>query len=163
MKARMRFVAIALAVVLLAGCMGSFRLTKSLYNWNGTVGDPYVNHAVFWVLGVTGIYGITFLVDMWGLNLIEFWTGANPMDGANATLDREIITPDGQRMMLHAEHNRMTITDDAGTVTQLSYNATTGNWLLDAAGQSTVIANQDGDLLTLYYPDGSQAQQRIDQ
>lgn len=163
MKSTMKMIAMALVVILLAGCMGSFRLTKSLYSWNQTAGDPYVNHAIFWVLGVTQVYTVTLFVDMWGLNLIEFWTGANPMDGATAALDREIITHDGQRMMLHAEHNRMTITDATGTATQLSYDTTSGNWMLDANGQTTVIANQSGDLLTLYYPDGTQAQQRIDQ
>lgn len=162
MKRMMKMIAVALAFVLLAGCMGSFGLTKSIYNWNTTVGDPYVNHAVFWVFGATQVYTLSLLIDTFGLNLIEYWTGANPVQGT-AALDREIITPDGQRIMLHAETNSMTITDEAGTVTQLSYNGETGNWLLDANGESTVIANQDGDLLTLYYPDGTQAQQRITQ
>lgn len=63
-----------------SGCMGSFALTKMLYNFNETItGNKIINNLLFWVLLWLPVYGGAMFIDGAILNLIEFWTGGNPL------------------------------------------------------------------------------------
>jgi hypothetical protein len=85
-----------LPVLPLLGCYGEFALTKSLYEFNGNI-DPngFIQSVVMWVLSFFFIYSVAVLVDVAILNLIEFWTGDNPML-AQATYDN----PDGSQVVM---------------------------------------------------------------
>lgn len=73
-------IAISLAAAIaLCGCYGSFALTKKLHDWNGTLGNKWINSCVHFVLWVIPVYGICIWVDYLVLNTIEFWTGSNPV------------------------------------------------------------------------------------
>lgn len=75
-------IAISLAAAIaLCGCYGSFALTKKLHDWNGTLGNKWINSCVHFVLWVIPVYGICIWVDYLVLNSIEFWTGSNPLAG----------------------------------------------------------------------------------
>ncbi len=89
----------ALAVLLLAvstlgGCYGSFTLTRSLYDWNGEIGDDVVKNLVFWVMLIIPVYELAGAVDFLALNVIEFWTGENPA-ASNAPIDGIEALADG--------------------------------------------------------------------
>lgn len=82
------------------GCYGKFALSKKVYDWNGSLGNKWVVELVFLVLGAVQVYTIAGIVDALVLNLIEFWTGANPLasveheDGTQtkfARLDAETV------------------------------------------------------------------------
>lgn len=81
MRKRLGAVALAMALAFgVQGCYGKFALTKKLHKWNGTVGNKFVNEAVFLVIGVIlPVYGIAALIDGVILNSIEFWSGKNPV------------------------------------------------------------------------------------
>lgn len=74
-----------LAVVLLlcllllgTGCIGTFELTNSVYDWNQRVSDSrWAREGVFLVLVILPVYGLTLLADALIFNSIEFWTGDN--------------------------------------------------------------------------------------
>ena len=84
------------AALALAGssCYGQFALTKKLHAWNGSFGNKFLSTLLFWVFVLLPVYEVTLLVDAWILNLIEFWTGSNPLamnenvDGSTTTLAR---------------------------------------------------------------------------
>jgi len=80
----------------LQGCYGSFALTKKLYNWNGTLGNKWVKSIVFFVFSVVPIYGLSAFIDAIALNLVEFWTGSNPMAAAQTHMDKTYA--DGTRV-----------------------------------------------------------------
>ena len=65
--------------VSLFSCYGNFTLTRKLYEWNGSLGDKYINNIVFWILFFIPAYEFTVIADFFVLNTIEFWTGTNPM------------------------------------------------------------------------------------
>ncbi len=67
------------------GCYGKFALTRKLYDWNGSLGNKFVNTLVMWVLMIIPVYGVVTFIDGFILNLIEFWSGSNPL----ATVDHE--------------------------------------------------------------------------
>ncbi|MBN2360244.1 MAG: DUF3332 family protein [Deltaproteobacteria bacterium] len=83
MKIRRIALPLALAAsigIVSSGCMGSFALTKMLYNFNNTItGNKIVNNLIFWVLLWLPVYGGAMFIDGVILNLIEFWTGGNPL------------------------------------------------------------------------------------
>ena len=62
----------------LTSCYGSFGLTKKVSQLNGSIGNKYVKSLVtfltFWNVGFLSV-----TVDVIVLNLIEFWTGSNPI------------------------------------------------------------------------------------
>ncbi|MEQ9499849.1 MAG: DUF3332 domain-containing protein [Deltaproteobacteria bacterium] len=69
------------ATVGTTGCYGSFALTKKLHTWNGSLGNKFLNTIVFWVLVIIPVYELITLGDAIIFNLIEFWTGSNPLGG----------------------------------------------------------------------------------
>jgi hypothetical protein len=85
-----------LPILPLMGCYGEFALTKSLYTWNGEVSDmPLVQTLVMWVLGFFWIYSLAMLGDLVIFNLVEFWSGENPIQTAKA-----IDNPDGTQTVM---------------------------------------------------------------
>jgi hypothetical protein len=73
----------------LQGCYGSFGLTKKVYNWNGSIGNKWLKSLLFFVMAtMVPVYGITLFVDAIALNLIEFWTGSNPVSANQTSMDK---------------------------------------------------------------------------
>ncbi|MFN3603093.1 MAG: DUF3332 family protein [Leptonema sp. (in: bacteria)] len=65
---------------LLMQCYGSFPLVRTVYKFNGSIGDNskaggVIRSVVMILMTVIPIYEISFLVDALLLNSIEFWTG----------------------------------------------------------------------------------------
>lgn len=91
------FIAVVLiSIIPLLGCYGEFALTKSVYRFNGDISpDSFIQSAVLWVLAIFWIYGIAAIVDVAILNLIEFWSGENPM-----TAKTTFNNPDGSQVVM---------------------------------------------------------------
>ena len=78
MKKHFKFTALLLtATIVLSSCIGSFRLTNNIKDWNEGLGNKFVNELVFIALHIVPVYEIAMLVDGVVLNSIEFWTGNN--------------------------------------------------------------------------------------
>lgn len=84
----------AVATPMLTGCYGSFSLTKKLYNFNGSLGNKWVKSGFVFFLGF--VYGLTGMVDAAILNLIEFWTGSNPIAAKDGHFEQ--VAADGTRV-----------------------------------------------------------------
>ncbi len=82
-KAVALVLAMSVGIVFSAGCYGKFQLTRSLYEVNRSVEDKYLRTVLTWVLIIP--YGIAGLLDFAVFNLIEFWSGENPIVGAAQT------------------------------------------------------------------------------
>ena len=67
----------SVGIVFSASCYGKFQLTRTLYDINTSVQDKYVRSAVTWLLIIP--YGIAGFRDFAVFNLIEFWSGENPI------------------------------------------------------------------------------------
>ncbi len=78
MKKYFKFSALLLsAAIVLSSCIGSFKLTNNIKDWNETVSTKWVNEVVFLALHVVPVYPIAMMVDGVVLNSMEFWTGEN--------------------------------------------------------------------------------------
>ncbi len=150
-------IAIAVAMggtlMLQSGCYGSFALTKKLYDWNGSVSnDKFVKSLVFWALMIIPVYGVASLVDAVILNLIEFWTGSNPVSMQPGQHEEQLVTKGGVTYRMVATKNRFTITPmngpKKGQPVQLNFDEREMSWSYDANGTHTQLArieqNSDG-------------------
>jgi len=87
---------VSVGVVVSAGCFGKFQLTRNLYDINKSVEDKYLRSVLTWVLIIP--YGITGFLDFAVFNLIEFWSGENPIAAGPQTRvyergdDRAVMT-----------------------------------------------------------------------
>jgi hypothetical protein len=78
-------VLVAAMGALSAGCFGKFQLTRKVYDMNKEIDEKYVRSAVTWIFVIIPVYGFAALADLIVFNVIEFWSGENPVDSAPAT------------------------------------------------------------------------------
>ena len=78
------------SMIVLSGCYGKNACFKKLHDWNGTLGDKWINSIVHFFLFIFGIYGICWgLIDGLVLNTIEFWTGSNPLASGDSYYEKD--------------------------------------------------------------------------
>lgn len=63
-----------------SGCFGKFQLTRKVYEVNRSMEEKYSRSALTWVLLIVPVYAVAGLLDFVVFNLIEFWSGQNPLD-----------------------------------------------------------------------------------
>jgi len=76
-------VLVAAVGALSAGCFGKFQLTRKLYDVNQSIDEKYVRSAATWIFVIP--YALTGILDFVVFNVIEFWTGENPVASAPVT------------------------------------------------------------------------------
>ncbi len=147
-----------LVSILISGCYGNFTLTRKIYNWNGTVGDKYVQSAVAWGLVILPVYSTATFIDAAFFNLIEFWTGDNPLAMKVGDIDSQIITTNKGKYELIASKNRFDLLaldgENVGDYMSLLYSPENEEWKLENDGQSKVVVKFHGKTVELIYPSG---------
>lgn len=155
---------IATMAMMSVGCYGSFNLTKKVYNWNGSMEGKWVQELVFLALVIVPVYSIAGMIDVVILNLIEFWTGKNPMasnisteEGINVAFNAEKkqveISYADKNFVLVQENGKATVKDSDGNVLAYAVSDENGNMnIVDANGKvmssyssdevSTMLANK---------------------
>jgi hypothetical protein len=143
---------IAIMGVALTSCYGKFALVKKVHQWNGTLGNKFVNEAVFLVLNIIPVYGVCAFADVLILNTVEFWTGSNPMalqEGNNS------ININGKEVKINLTGNIATIYDDAGKpLATVTYNETNKTWYSTIAGNTYKLMTLNSTNVLLYTPSG---------
>jgi hypothetical protein len=142
----------ALFMVTQAGCFGKFGLTRKVYNFNSKVGDKWVNELVFLVFLVVPVYEISGFIDIVFLNLIEFWSGSNPVTMAPGKTETQLVKVAGKSYNLTASHNRFHFESvDKKFIQDLVYNEKTKTWAVVTNNKSIDVCtyNSDGSV-TVY-------------
>ena len=76
---------VAAVGTLSAGCFGNFQLTRKVYDMNKSIDEKYVRSAATWIFVIVQVYTVAALLDLIVFNVIEFWTGENPVASAPVT------------------------------------------------------------------------------
>jgi hypothetical protein len=118
------------ALQFLTSCFGKFALTKKVYAFHdGIMGNDFLGRfvkSVLLIFPMDVVYTFSILIDSIILNLIEFWTGANPMALAPGQSDTQYITLYGKKYKVTAEHLKMTFVDLSNNkLTVLHFDANT--------------------------------------
>ncbi len=108
------FMFTALSVMLLTqtGCFGSFVLVRKVYEWNKEVSsNKFLQSIVFFGLAyIIPVYGFAGLIDAVVLNLIEFWTGTNPVSMTEGQREEQMVMgKDGIAYKIIATKNQFQI------------------------------------------------------
>lgn len=120
-------------------CFGSFALTKKVWKFNDGLGNKFVKSLVFWVLNIIPVYGVCAWVDIVILNLIEFWTGSNPLAMKPGQKETQLVSANGKTYEITATQNRFDIKQlagpDAGKEMALVFTPENTSWNIEAEGQ----------------------------
>ncbi|NLH48692.1 MAG: DUF3332 family protein [Myxococcales bacterium] len=81
-----------------ASCAGKFSLTHKLLNWNLSL-NKWLGSFLLFVFIILPVYGICLLIDWVILNVIEFYSGNNPV-AANSPPATKTAVIDGRQVSL---------------------------------------------------------------
>lgn len=152
MKKHFKLTALLLtATIVLSSCIGSFRLTNNIKDWNEGLGNKFVNELVFIALHIVPVYEIAMLVDGVVLNSIEFWTGNNLVAEPGET--KIVKNSQGQDVQVTALENGYTISD-GDTAMNLLFDAENQVWSAEYNNQVTDLVKLNGDNTAQLYVDG---------
>lgn len=129
-----------------SACFGSFELVKTVYDWNDSVTqNKFVKTLIFYGMCIIPVYGISAFVDVVILNLIEFWSGSNPMAMNEGDMEEQFVMYKGDMYKITATKNKFSFAKidgdraiDLGAL-ELENDATAWNFIKD--GESTTIVN----------------------
>ena len=77
-------------MIVLSGCYGKNACFNKLHDWNGTLGNKWLNSIVHFILNIFGVYWICLgLIDGLVLNTVEFWTGSNPLAAGDSYFEQD--------------------------------------------------------------------------
>ena len=99
-----------------SGCFGEFALTRKAYDWHASIGNKFVRSLLLWIpMGF--VYSITAMVDAVVLNLIEFWSGSNPLSMNEGDHEMQLLTIKGVDYRIDATKDTFTTTQLSGEMT----------------------------------------------
>ncbi|QLE01447.1 DUF3332 domain-containing protein [Galbibacter sp. BG1] len=148
--------------VLCSSCLGSFSAFNGLKDWNqGVTGNKFVNNLIFWGLNIIPVYGLFFLGDAIIFNVIEFWTGSNPIAMKEGEKETQIVENNGNTYQLTATKNRMQIAiiDGAkkGEKVDLVYKPDAKSWsAIKPSGEVIELSSFKDGFYIVNLPDGEQ-------
>jgi hypothetical protein len=132
---------------LTTGCFGSFQLTKNFYGWHdSTIDNKFLKSLLFW-FPFSIVYSATAFVDVVVFNLIEFWSGSNPLSMNEGDTETEFKTYAGIDYRIDAIKNQFKVTqlngDECGKVTFVRFDAETKTWFYETENSSIALMNFD--------------------
>jgi hypothetical protein len=156
---------VLLGVMLFASCYGSFALTHKLYNWNGKVGDKFVNTAVMWVMMIIPVYSLAGTIDFLILNTLEFWTGSNPLAMKEGNRETQVVSRSGQEYHITASPDRFDVCtlsrDGAREAASLVFDREESTWYAESSSFGKIKVSQaharHPELVSLFDADGNVA------
>ncbi|MEA1786574.1 DUF3332 domain-containing protein [Arenibacter sp. GZD96] len=146
--------------VLCSSCLGSFNAVSGLKAWNDDVSDSkFVNNALFWGLNIIPVYGLFVLGDALIFNVIEFWSGANPIAMEEGDQETQIVKRDGNTYKMVASLNQMEITaikgPKKGNTLRLEYTPEDASWsAIKPDGERIKLASFEDGFYMVYLPSG---------
>lgn len=118
MKKLRNYVIIALASLVMlshSGCFGSFQLTKMVYEMNKDISsNKAVQEVVFLICIILPVYWGASIVDALIFNLVEFWTGSNPVAMNEGDVEIKYIQKGDEIFQFTATKNKMNVKQIAG-------------------------------------------------
>jgi hypothetical protein len=154
-------VSLALCVsILSSSCLGSFNAFNNLKDWNDEATDNrYVNNAIFWGLWIIPAYPLFFLGDLIIFNVIEFWSGSNPIVMLDGEFESQWVHHKGVDYKLEARKNQfdiyVTSGEKAGKSVHMYYTPETKTWFAkNPEGADIKLTSFKDGMHLVYLPDG---------
>jgi len=145
--------------LLSSSCLGSFSAFNGLKDWNQDVTDSkFVNNLIFWGLNIIPVYGLFMFGDLIIFNVLEFWTGSNPVAMAEGDTETQIAVVDGNKVKMTAKKNNFTIEvlegEKAGEILEMVYTPENNTWNAKKDDKLIKLASFKDGFYMVYTPDG---------
>jgi len=96
--------------ILFTSCLGSFSAFNNLKDWNrGATDSKFLDNLIFWGLTIVPVYPLFFLGDALIFNVIEFWSGSNPIAMKPGESEVQMVEYKDNTYKLMASQNRMEV------------------------------------------------------
>lgn len=142
------------ASLVFSSCMGSFAITKKLYSWNeGVTGNKFVNNLLFWIL--SPVYGAVVSFDAAILNLIEFWTGSNPLAFSPEFEGTDRLAYMGKTFELTNTGESITIGEVDGDIVFAMAKTADNSWALVTDNGLVPMFKENNETVVFYTADQS--------
>lgn len=155
------FLAVALSSSLLfSSCLGSFQAFNNLKDWNQEITDnKFVNNLVFWGLNIIPVYGLFFIGDTLIFNVIEFWSGSNPISLKPGETETQLVEREGNTYKMVASTNRIRVQvtegPKKGKKLELFYKPDEKSWnAIKPSGEIIKLSSFKDGFYLVYLPDG---------
>ncbi len=156
-------VAVALASSLLfSSCLGSFQAFNNLKEWNQSVTDSkWVNNLIFWGLNIIPVYSLFFVGDTFIFNVIEFWSGSNPIAMKDGESEVQMVERDGNTFEMVATKNRIHITvvdgPKEGKKLEMFFKPDEKSWnAIRPDGEMIKLSSMEDGFYIVYLPNGNE-------
>ena len=125
----------------LSGCAGKYALFNKAHPFIGNLGGKWIGAIANWIIGMPIVYPFCIFADVVIFNLIEFWSGKNPIASGNSF---EQIDENGNRLAA--------VKNDDGTLSLrvMEITGETTEYLLEHKGNDFSMFDADGVLLSSY-------------
>lgn len=153
-------VMVVAASFMLNSCLGSFSAFNNLRSWNESVtNEKFLNNLIFWGLNIVPVYPLFMLGDMIIFNVIEFWSGSNPIAMKEGEVESQILVKDGKTYQMIATKNKMEITviegENEGKSIEMFYLPSEQSWNLKTdEGEVIKLSSFEEGLIYVYLPNG---------
>ncbi len=142
-------------------CLGSFSAWNSLRDWNEDVADnKFVNNAIFWGLNIIPIYPLFYAGDVFIFNLVEFWTGDNPIAMNEGEVQKQLIEKDGVKYEMIATKNEIKIKvlsgEREGNELKMVFDPADKSWNAVKDGKTIKLSSYEEGFYIVYLPDGEE-------
>lgn len=148
--------------ILFNSCLGSFSAFNNLRDWNdGLTDSKFLDNLVFWVFNIIPVYGLFFIGDILIFNVIEFWSGSNPIAMEDGEMEKQIIEKDGNIFEMIATKNRIQVTvidgKDKGQKIDLIYKTHEKSWnAVKQNGEIIKLASMEDGFYVMHLPNGDE-------
>ena len=146
--------------ILCTSCLGSFSAFKSLRDWNdGLTENKFLDSLVFWALNIVPVYPLFLIGDVIFFNLLEFWTGSNPIAMADGESETQYANVKGTDVRMTASKNKFDIAilsgDNAGKEVNLLFVPEDKSWnAVGENGELTKLASMEDGFYLIHTPEG---------
>ncbi|WP_037373741.1 DUF3332 domain-containing protein [Salinimicrobium xinjiangense] len=142
-------------------CLGSFSAWNGLRDWNENVADnKFVNNAIFWGLNIIPIYPLFYAGDVFIFNLVEFWSGSNPIAMNEGEVEKQLIEKEGVTYEMIATKNEINIKvlsgEREGKELKMVFDPSDSSWNAVKDGKKIKLSSYEEGFYIVYLPDGEE-------
>lgn len=148
------------STLLFSSCLGSFRAFNNLREWNqGATDSKFLDNLIFWGLNIVPVYGLFFLGDALIFNVIEFWSGSNPIAMKAGETETQMVEHEGNTIQMVATKNRIQLTvlegPKKGNKLDLVYKPDEKSWnAVRPNGEIIKLSSFEEGFYIVYLPGG---------
>ncbi|MDY8135041.1 DUF3332 domain-containing protein [Aquimarina sp. 2201CG5-10] len=146
--------------ILFSSCLGSFSAFNGLRDWNdGLTDSKFLDNLIFWGLNIVPVYGLFVLGDVLIFNVIEFWSGSNPIAMKEGDREIQVVEKEGNTYEMIATKNRLQIKiidgDRKGEKLDLVYSPSDKSWsAIKPNGEVIKLSSFEEGFYVVHLPDG---------